>query len=123
MPTAFSRSHPRLVPMNTQSGYFAIPQAWFSTGQMWKFSMVLLVCGAVSIRMDSVASGSIDKKICLDRKMFHCLNRCMLATLQIVQSPEKAGVLLQPGRLRLLEQLTEPDSAAGLARRLGVPRP
>jgi DNA-binding transcriptional ArsR family regulator len=46
----------------------------------------------------------------------------MPATLQIVQSPEKAGVLLQPGRLRLLEQLTEPDSAAGLARRLGVPR-
>ena len=46
----------------------------------------------------------------------------MLAGLQIVQSPEKAGVLLQPGRLRLLEQLAEPDSAAGLARRLGVPR-
>src|SRR5580658_6611539 len=46
----------------------------------------------------------------------------MPAMLQIVQSPEKAGVLLQPGRLRLLEQLTEPDSAAGLARRLGVPR-
>ena len=46
----------------------------------------------------------------------------MLATLQIVQSPQKAGVLLQPGRLRLLEQLTEPDSAAGLARRVGVAR-
>jgi DNA-binding transcriptional ArsR family regulator len=46
----------------------------------------------------------------------------MLAVLQIVQSPEKAGVLLQPGRLRLLEELIEPDSAAGLARRLGVPR-
>jgi DNA-binding transcriptional ArsR family regulator len=46
----------------------------------------------------------------------------MPATLQIVQSPEKAGVLLQPGRLRLLQQLAEPDSAAGLARRLGVPR-
>jgi DNA-binding transcriptional ArsR family regulator len=46
----------------------------------------------------------------------------MPAALQIVQSPEKAAVLLQPGRLRLLEQLTEPDSAAGLARRLGVPR-
>jgi DNA-binding transcriptional ArsR family regulator len=30
--------------------------------------------------------------------------------------------LLQPGRLGLLEQLSEPDSAAGLARRLGVPR-
>jgi DNA-binding transcriptional ArsR family regulator len=46
----------------------------------------------------------------------------MRAALQIVQSPDKAGVLLQPGRLRLLEQLAEPDSAAGLARRLGVPR-
>jgi DNA-binding transcriptional ArsR family regulator len=46
----------------------------------------------------------------------------MPAALQIVQSPEKAGVLLQPGRLRLLEQLTKPDSAAGLARRLRIPR-
>ncbi len=46
----------------------------------------------------------------------------MVAPLQIIQSPEKAAVLLQPGRLRLLEHLTEPDSAAGLARRLGVPR-
>ena len=46
----------------------------------------------------------------------------MLATLQIVQSPEKASVLLQSGRLLLLQQLAEPDSAAGLARRLGVPR-
>src|ERR1700689_4862312 len=69
-----------------------------------------------------VVCGCTDKKICLDRTLFRCLNRCMPATLQIVQSPEKAGVLLQPGRLRLLEQLTEPDSAAGLARRLGVPR-
>src|ERR1700678_2209842 len=64
----------------------------------------------------------LDKNICLDRLMLRCLNRSMPATLQIVQSPEKAGVLLQPGRLRLLEQLAEPDSAAGLARRLGVPR-
>jgi len=46
----------------------------------------------------------------------------MPARLQIVQSAEKAGVLLQPGRLRLLEQLAEPDSAAGVARRLGEPR-
>jgi DNA-binding transcriptional ArsR family regulator len=66
--------------------------------------------------------GNTEKTICLDKIKFRCLNRCMLATLQIVQSPEKAGVLLQPGRLRLLEQLTQPDSAAGLARRLGVPR-
>ncbi len=42
--------------------------------------------------------------------------------LQIVQSAEKAAVLLQPGRLGLLERLAEPDSAAGLARRLGIPR-
>jgi DNA-binding transcriptional ArsR family regulator len=46
----------------------------------------------------------------------------MPATLQIVQSPEKAAVLLQPGRLDLIERLAEPDSAAGLARRLGIPR-
>jgi DNA-binding transcriptional ArsR family regulator len=46
----------------------------------------------------------------------------MPAALQIVQSSEKAAVLLQPGRLSLLERLNEPDSAAGLARRLGVPR-
>jgi DNA-binding transcriptional ArsR family regulator len=46
----------------------------------------------------------------------------MPVALQIVQNPDKAAVLLQPGRLGLLERLAEPDSAAGLARRLGVPR-
>ena len=46
----------------------------------------------------------------------------MPVALQIVQNPDKASVLLQPGRLGLLERLAEPDSAAGLARRLGVPR-
>jgi DNA-binding transcriptional ArsR family regulator len=46
----------------------------------------------------------------------------MPVALQIVQSPEKAAVLLQPGRLGLLERLAEPDSAAGIARRLGIPR-
>lgn len=46
----------------------------------------------------------------------------MPAALQIVQDPEKAAVLFQPGRLELLEKLAEPDSAAGLARRMGVPR-
>jgi DNA-binding transcriptional ArsR family regulator len=44
------------------------------------------------------------------------------AALQIIQSPDKAAVLLQPGRLDLLERLSEPDSAAGLARQLGIPR-
>lgn len=46
----------------------------------------------------------------------------MPAALQIIQSPDKAAVLLQPGRLDLLEHLSEPDSAAGLGRRLGIPR-
>jgi DNA-binding transcriptional ArsR family regulator len=46
----------------------------------------------------------------------------MPAVLQIVQDPEKAAVLLQPGRLDLLVRLAEPDSAAGLARQLGIPR-
>lgn len=46
----------------------------------------------------------------------------MLAELQIVRSSQKATVLLQSGRLGILEALREPDSAAGLARRLGVPR-
>jgi len=46
----------------------------------------------------------------------------MPAALQIVQNPEKAAVLLQPGRLELIERLAEPDSAAGLARRMGIPR-
>ena len=46
----------------------------------------------------------------------------MPAVLQIVQNPEKAAILLQPGRLDLLVRLAEPDSAAGLARQLGIPR-
>jgi DNA-binding transcriptional ArsR family regulator len=46
----------------------------------------------------------------------------MPAALQIVQNPKKAAVLLQPGRLDLLIRLAEPDSAAGLARQLGIPR-
>lgn len=49
-------------------------------------------------------------------------NSFMPSALQIVQSPEKAAVLLQPGRLGLLERLLVPDSAAGIARRLGIPR-
>lgn len=42
--------------------------------------------------------------------------------MQTVQDPARAGVLLDPVRIRLLEQLGEPDSAAGLARRMGMPR-
>src|ERR1700733_11213470 len=46
----------------------------------------------------------------------------MPVALQIVENLGKAAVLLQAGRLNLLESLGGPDSAAGLARRLGVPR-
>jgi DNA-binding transcriptional ArsR family regulator len=58
----------------------------------------------------------------LDKYFDRWLNNHMPAALQIVQSPEKAAVLLQPGRLELIERLADPDSAAGLARRLGIPR-
>jgi DNA-binding transcriptional ArsR family regulator len=42
--------------------------------------------------------------------------------LDVIASAERAAVLLDPLRLRLLEGLREPDSAAGLARRLRLPR-
>ena len=42
--------------------------------------------------------------------------------LEVVRDPDSAAALLQPGRLRLLEHLAEPDSASGLARRLRLPR-
>jgi DNA-binding transcriptional ArsR family regulator len=40
----------------------------------------------------------------------------------VIRDPEQAATLLQPERLRLLEALAEPDSAAGLARRFDLPR-
>lgn len=43
-------------------------------------------------------------------------------TLDVISSPGRAATLLDPLRLRLLEGLREPDSAAGLARRLRLPR-
>ena len=43
-------------------------------------------------------------------------------TLDVISSPGRAAMLLDPLRLRLLEGLREPDSAAGLARRLRLPR-
>ncbi len=44
------------------------------------------------------------------------------AALDLIQNAERAQSVLQPIRLRLLESLRQPDSAAGLARRLGMPR-
>jgi len=46
----------------------------------------------------------------------------MNAALHVVQQAGPAGSLLDPTRLRILRALEQPDSAAGLARRLGVPR-
>src|SRR5262245_64522061 len=40
----------------------------------------------------------------------------------VIRHAEQAAALLQPERIRLLEALGEPDSAAGLARRLDLPR-
>lgn len=42
--------------------------------------------------------------------------------LEVVREPETAAALLDPTRQRLLAHLGEPDSAAGLARKLRLPR-
>ncbi|HEY0872178.1 MAG TPA: helix-turn-helix domain-containing protein, partial [Vicinamibacterales bacterium] len=42
--------------------------------------------------------------------------------LQFISAPERAAVALKPIRRRILAELKEPDSAAGLARRLDLPR-
>ncbi|HKF54215.1 MAG TPA: helix-turn-helix domain-containing protein [Blastocatellia bacterium] len=46
----------------------------------------------------------------------------MSAAVQVLQSAASAEKLLKPERLRMLELLTEADSATGLARRLNMPR-
>ncbi len=43
-------------------------------------------------------------------------------SLDLVRDARRASALLHPMRLRIMEALTEPDSAAGLARRFGIPR-
>jgi DNA-binding transcriptional ArsR family regulator len=45
-----------------------------------------------------------------------------IPALSIVEHPDQAGALLDPTRRELLERLREPDSAAGLARRMRLPR-
>jgi DNA-binding transcriptional ArsR family regulator len=44
------------------------------------------------------------------------------AALVVIEDPGQAASILNPIRLRLLNELIEPDSAAGLARRLKLPR-
>jgi DNA-binding transcriptional ArsR family regulator len=51
------------------------------------------------------------------------MNASAVPSLQIVRQPDRAQVLLHPERRRLLEALAQgPDSASGLARRLGESR-
>ena len=46
----------------------------------------------------------------------------MPPAVHIVRDPEVAVTLLQQPRLRILELLAAPDSAAGIARKMGLPR-
>jgi DNA-binding transcriptional ArsR family regulator len=46
----------------------------------------------------------------------------MQAAVQVIQDPLHASTVLEPERLRLLEMLAEPDSASGVARKLGMQR-
>jgi len=42
--------------------------------------------------------------------------------IDVISAPERVSAVLSPIRRRLLKNLAEPDSASGLARRLGLPR-
>jgi DNA-binding transcriptional ArsR family regulator len=46
----------------------------------------------------------------------------LATTVEMIHDPGRAGVLLDPIRMELLERLREPDSAAGLARKMSLPR-
>lgn len=43
-------------------------------------------------------------------------------SVEMIHDPARAGVLLDPVRMALLERLSEPDSAAGLGRKMKLPR-
>src|SRR5271166_2479134 len=45
-----------------------------------------------------------------------------MTDIEVLRDPAQAAALLQPGRSRVLEQLSDPDSASGVARRIGLPR-
>ncbi len=44
------------------------------------------------------------------------------AAVHVIRDGDRAALALHPLRLKILAELGEPDSAAGLARRLGLPR-
>ncbi len=45
-----------------------------------------------------------------------------LGAVEMIHEPARAGVLLDPIRMKVLESLRQPDSAAGLARKMKLPR-
>ena len=45
-----------------------------------------------------------------------------MVEIEVLQDARQAAALMQPERLRVLQQLTEPESASGVARRLDLPR-
>jgi DNA-binding transcriptional ArsR family regulator len=45
-----------------------------------------------------------------------------LAEIEVVRDPQKAAALFQPARSAVLEHLVDPDSASGVARKMGLPR-
>ena len=46
----------------------------------------------------------------------------MPSAVNVVRDPAQAAALVDPARIALLELLSEPDSASGLARKLKLPR-
>jgi DNA-binding transcriptional ArsR family regulator len=46
----------------------------------------------------------------------------MAAAVQVIQNPETAATLFSPSRMRILERLAEPNTAAGIARDMELPR-
>jgi len=46
----------------------------------------------------------------------------MAAAIQVIQSGATAATLFSPARMQILENLAEPWSASGVARKLGLPR-
>lgn len=45
-----------------------------------------------------------------------------MADLEFIRAPQRAALMLHPMRRMVLEHLKAPDSAAGLSRRLNIPR-
>jgi DNA-binding transcriptional ArsR family regulator len=75
------------------------------------------------VEEETVRGAATESIFCLDSNIETELKLCwMFAPVEVVREPKRAAALLQADKRRLLEMLREPDSSAGLARRLGLPR-